>query len=103
MKTASIIQAVIILLIVASAASCATGKEYADRVFAKKTTPVKDSVKIRFIEEDSIFFESPGEYIALQKEKNTMDSLEEYKPVPSTEKPVPVTSTGTERTRKKRD
>ena len=56
MKSAGAIQVVIILLLVASAASCEVAKEYSTRVF-KTTTPQKNSdstaTALRFMQFDS--------------------------------------------------
>lgn len=53
MKSAGAIQVVIILLLVASAASCEVGKQYANRVF--KPTPQKkpDTIALKFMQFDN--------------------------------------------------
>jgi hypothetical protein len=54
MQIARIIQAVILMTVVALAASCAASKEYTSKLFAPRTEPVKDSQVIakapRFLE-----------------------------------------------------
>ena len=54
MKSAGALQAVIVLLLVASAASCEVAKEYSTRVF-KPTIPQKDSTvtALKFMQFDS--------------------------------------------------
>lgn len=54
MKPEGIIQAVILLLILAIAASCTAGKQYAGKLFSNRSLPSsKDSTRIVFIESDS--------------------------------------------------
>lgn len=54
MKPEGIIQAVILLLILAIAASCTAGKQYAGKLFGNRSLPSsKDSTRIVFIESDS--------------------------------------------------
>ena len=52
MQTARLVQAVIVMLIVALAASCAATKEYSSKLFAPRTTVEKDSqsVALRFLD-----------------------------------------------------
>lgn len=106
MKFASIIQAVIILLVMATAASCATGKEYADRVFTKRPATIKDSTQIRFLEKDSISFTDDGSYITVQKETQSSDTAAASAPTPApeviTRKPGPVNG-NPERSSRKRE
>lgn len=54
MQTARLVQAVIVMLIVALAASCAATKEYSSKLFAPRTTIQKDSqsLALRFLEID---------------------------------------------------
>lgn len=51
MQTGRIVQAVILMMIVALAASCATSKEYTSKLFAPRTPVVKDSqaIALRFL------------------------------------------------------
>ncbi len=51
-----ILQAVVLMMLVAVAASCSVGKEYTTRVFAKPKTIKTDStaVAVRFLEMDSL-------------------------------------------------
>lgn len=58
MQTARILQAVILMMIVAMAASCAASKEYTSKLFAPRTPVIKDSqvlavAPLRFLELDS--------------------------------------------------
>ena len=55
MQTARLVQAVIVMLIVALAASCAATKEYSSKLFAPRTTVQKDSqvLTLRFLEINS--------------------------------------------------
>ena len=57
MQTNKIIQAVILMLILAMAASCAMGKQYSSKVFGPRNSPVKENPApaVRFLgtEEDS--------------------------------------------------
>lgn len=55
MQTARIVQAVVLMLIVALAASCAASKEYSSKIFAPRTGQEKDSTgtAIKFLEMDS--------------------------------------------------
>lgn len=58
MQTARILQAVILMMIVAMAASCAASKEYTSKLFAPRTQPSTDSQLVavpplRFLEMDS--------------------------------------------------
>jgi len=55
MQTARLVQAVIVMLIVALAASCAATKEYSSKLFTPRTTVQKDSqsLALRFLEIDN--------------------------------------------------
>jgi hypothetical protein len=54
MKPEGIIQTVILLLILAFAASCTAGKQYAEKLFSKNSPQVlKDSSQVHFLESDS--------------------------------------------------
>jgi hypothetical protein len=57
MQTVRIVQAVVLMMIVAMAASCAASKEYTSKLFAPRIPVIKDSqataVKLRFLEIDS--------------------------------------------------
>jgi hypothetical protein len=56
MQTARIVQAVILMMIVALAASCAASKEYSSKLFAPRTPVIKDSqvVALRFLDLDKV-------------------------------------------------
>src|SRR5262245_17204244 len=53
MKSAGAVQAIIILLLVASAASCEVGKEYTARVFKPLPQKKSDTATLRFMGFDS--------------------------------------------------
>jgi hypothetical protein len=54
MQISRIVQAVMLMMIVALAASCASSKEYTSKLFAPRTPVIKDSqvLAIRFLELD---------------------------------------------------
>ncbi len=54
MQTARIVQAVVLMLIVALAASCAASKQYTSKLFAPRTVSEKDSqaVVLKFLDMD---------------------------------------------------
>lgn len=54
MQTARLVQAVIVMLVMALAASCAASKEYSSKLFAPKVEVQKDSqaIALRFLEID---------------------------------------------------
>src|SRR5438552_7777053 len=56
MQTMRILQAVVLMLIIALAASCATSNQYVSKLFGPRPIPVKDSqaVAIKFLELDSL-------------------------------------------------
>jgi hypothetical protein len=56
MQTLRILQAVALMMVVAMAASCAAGKEYAGKIFPNRDAMIKDSpvLVLRFLETDSI-------------------------------------------------
>ena len=56
MQTAKIVQTVVLLIIVAIAASCTATKEYTSKLFPGSQTAVKDSqaVALRFLELDKV-------------------------------------------------
>lgn len=62
MQTTRIVQAVILMIIVALAASCAASKEYTSKLFAPRTPVMKDSqsLALRFLELDSLESEKDG-------------------------------------------
>ena len=63
MQTARILQAVVLMLIVALAASCASSKEYTSKLFAPRIPVIKDSqaVALRFLELDAFDAEKQGD------------------------------------------
>jgi hypothetical protein len=62
MKTARIVQAVTLMLVVALAASCAATKEYSSKLFSPRNENGKDSqaTALRFLELDSLQSEKEG-------------------------------------------
>ena len=56
MQTKRILQAVVLMIVVAVATSCAASKEYSSKLFKPRTDEVKDSqsVALRFLELDKI-------------------------------------------------
>ncbi|MDZ4807374.1 MAG: hypothetical protein SGI96_03810 [Bacteroidota bacterium] len=56
MQTARIVQAVVLMMIVVMAASCAASKEYSSKLFSPRIPVAKDSqaVALRFLEIDSV-------------------------------------------------
>jgi uncharacterized lipoprotein len=102
LKISAIIQTIIIMLIVAAAASCSTGKEYANRVFGVKTVKAKDSATIRFLETDSTDdYENGSVYIKVEKPKPDT-SVVKKEPEAVTEPAAPPSTTSTNGTRTKR-
>lgn len=90
------------MLIVAAAASCSTGKEYADRVFGSKKAPVKDSASIRFLEIDGMDeYENGNVYIKVEKPKADTSSVRK-EPEKITDPTAPPVTTSTNGTRTKR-
>jgi hypothetical protein len=104
LKISAIIQTVIIMLIVAAAASCSTGKEYANRVFGAKTVKAKDSATIHFLETDSTDdYENGNVYIKVEKTKaDTATVKKEPEAVTEPAAPPATTSTNGTRTKRKR-
>jgi hypothetical protein len=62
MQTKRILQAVVLMMVVAVAASCAASKEYSSKLFSPRNENVKDSqaVALRFLELESLQSESEG-------------------------------------------
>ncbi|MBI3140022.1 MAG: hypothetical protein HYZ15_15705 [Sphingobacteriales bacterium] len=115
MQTVKIVQAVILMLIVALAASCAAGKEYSARIFGPRKATLKDSqaVTVRFLqlEDDSIPQPATGwvKNEALPSKDSALLSgpapvVPETKPVAPAGEPVTKTGVpGTIRTKKTRN
>lgn len=63
MQTARILQAVVLMLIVGLAASCASSKEYTSKLFAPRIPEIKDTQAhaIRFLELDAFDTDKQGE------------------------------------------
>lgn len=74
MQLTKIIQAVILMILVALAASCATGKQYGSKLFAPRESPEKDKTasRVRFLQtgEDSLTLQETN----LTKRMTTTDS-----------------------------
>jgi len=114
MKSSGALQAIIILLLVASAASCEVAKEYSTRVF-KPTVPQKksDATALKFMQFDS---DNASDSIDLKdlanKEIKEIDKIESPKDTAKTElavvenktilkdQPIDATKRGTTRTKK---
>lgn len=62
MQTTRIVQAVVLMMIVAMAASCAASKEYTSKLFAPRTADVKDNqvAALRFLDLDSAETDKEG-------------------------------------------
>ncbi len=111
MQTNKIIQAVILMLILAMAASCAMGKQYSSKVFGPRTSPAREPVeaKVRFLGAE----ESPDSAgsLTLTKPVTTSDSAIVVNPLSKTGKPIidtiaPVVRSGNSggvRTKRTRD
>jgi hypothetical protein len=101
MKASGLIQVVIILLLLAFAASCEVGQEYTRRVFRSAPPNKKDSSSIRFIQADS-----SDEIVTLVKkelpEKIIIDSVKNNDPDVKEPIPAGIPATGTIRTKKVR-
>jgi hypothetical protein len=65
MQTVRIVQAVVLMLIVAMAASCAASKEYSSKLFAPRTQSEKDSVAValKFLDLDESETD-PGNWVS---------------------------------------
>lgn len=115
MQTAKIVQAVILMIIVALAASCATSKEYISRLFRPGNNLTKDTqaVAIRFLETDSDSLQENNgvltkNTIAADKDSIVVTKPEpvvtETKPPAGTNEPLAKTSKpGEVRSKRKRD
>lgn len=111
MQTSKIIQAVILMLIIALAASCAAGKQYSEKVFGPRTSRVKDESPkpVRFLggEEETDSLSTP----VLTKQHTTTDSALVVRnanvvPKSRTDSVAPVVRTGNTggvRTKRTRD
>jgi len=62
MQTTRMVQAVVLMMIVAIAASCAASKQYTSKLFAPRIPVAKDSqaIALRFLEIDSADTEKEG-------------------------------------------
>ena len=67
MKIIGILQAAIILLLLAAAASCEVGKEYSKRVFSSTKLKKKDSTSLKFMPIDGV---DSSALIAVHPEEN---------------------------------
>ncbi len=109
MQTSKIIQAVILMLIIALAASCAAGKQFSEKVFGPRPHGSKETTtkQVRFLgaEEPEDSLSSPD----LTKQVTTSDSAavvmnRNRKVVPDTLSPVVRSgNTGGVRTKRTRD
>ncbi len=87
MQTSKIIQAVILMMILAMAASCAAGRQYSEKVFGPRNSPAKEpaTAKVRFLGADEEADSSNLQ--TLTKPVTTADSA--YSVIP-TNKPVKI-------------
>lgn len=87
MQTSKILQAVILMLILAMAASCTMGKQYSSKVFGPRTSPAEApaGVKVRFLgtEDEPVSAAS----LTLTKPVTTADSTVVVIPQNNTGKP----------------
>ena len=100
MQIARIVQAVILMLVVALAASCATGNQYVSKLFSPRPVIVKDSQQlVRFLELDSLNADKEGwvKTDIVKKDTTIIASI------PVIEEPVDKTTNpdGTRRARKR--
>lgn len=119
MQTARLLQAVVLMMMVAVAASCATSHEYVSKLFKPRSEPeqvvVKKELKpVKFLEFDSTGEESDNwvktdivtssDSIIMARATAKMDSVIVAKPTPIVSEPVAKTSSpdGT-RNKKSRD
>jgi hypothetical protein len=104
MQTARILQAVVLMLIVALAASCATGNQYISKVFKPRTVAdsmqtVKVQKQVKFLEFDSTDDETL-EWVKKDPVKDssadtkTIPIIAETKSTPVTDQPVAKTTSG---------
>ena len=87
MKVAGILQAVIILLLLASAASCEVSKEYANRVFRSQPVKKTDPTGLKFMEFDN---DSASDTIELAKVFNKEDISSTTETKDSTKTEIPT-------------
>jgi hypothetical protein len=74
MKATGIVQAVIILLLLAFAASCEVSREYSNRVFKSQPAVKEKKPAVRFMESDSVTA-SVVKGKTVYDEKESIDSL----------------------------
>lgn len=115
MQAARFVQAVILMLLLAMAASCASSKQYIATVFPSrnapaKPAPLKDSAQLRFLAFDTASEKEAwvNDWIGKDSTGNnreTTSSSKEPAVLPATDQPVvaKTTSPGTVRNKKKRD
>jgi hypothetical protein len=115
MQAARFVQAVILMLLLAMAASCASSKQYIATVFPSrnapvKTTPVKDSSQLRFLAFDTTSEKAAWVNDWIGKDSTgagneTAGSSKEPAVLPATDQPVVAKNAGpgTVRSKKKRD
>jgi len=101
MKATGIVQAVIILLLLALAASCEVTKEYSTLVFKSKPPEKENKSSVRFIESDSV--SAPINNGMMAKEKyepnDSLQSVAVIKQPPIETKPQPTGGTRTKKIR----
>jgi hypothetical protein len=101
MKATGLVQAVIILLLLALAASCEVAREYNNRVFKSQPPPNEKKHSVRFMESDSTTASVDKEFVI----KGKIEATDTLKTKEVIKEPVietrPQTSAGT-RTKKVR-
>ena len=87
MKAGTIVQAVVLMLLLASAASCEVSKEYTRKLFKPAETKKTDSVYVRFLQKDT----ATAKVDIIEKENTEKDQEKNYSNIlASTEEKVPV-------------
>jgi hypothetical protein len=101
MKATGLVQAIILLLLLATAASCEVGKEYAGRVFGSSPVKKIDKTGRRIMETDSMVASNSMDTITAFNlyEKDTIAINEA---VIENKKPKELQSTGAVRTKRVR-
>jgi hypothetical protein len=101
MKISGIIQTAILLILLASAASCEVSREYLHRTFHKTTNKKSDSLTLKFMQPDTLNASNEKDFTVIKNE--TIISKPDSDPVVEKNKTyvIPQT-TGTVRTKRKR-
>lgn len=102
MKATGIAQAIILLLLLATAASCEVGKEYASRVFRSSPAKKIDKTALRFMETNSVVASNNLETKAIFSSAEKKDTIALVASVSENKKPIEPQPTGTVRIKKVR-